>query len=63
MNAQKNQEDLIGAAAIAKALELSDAKTKKLIKELKIEPAAKRGICNFYSPDAIGQIRKALSQK
>lgn len=63
MDAKKTQEDLIGSTGIGKELNISDAKVKKMIKELNIAPAAKRGICNFYSRDAIAKIRKALSQK
>jgi UDP-N-acetylmuramyl pentapeptide synthase len=53
-------ENLTSAAKIAKELGVSDAKVKKAIKELAIEPAAKRGVCNFYSLDTIGKIKTAL---
>ncbi|MBI3445631.1 MAG: hypothetical protein HY055_09785 [Magnetospirillum sp.] len=45
---------------IAKALAVSDGKVKKAIKELGLEPAAKRGVCSFYSPDQVARIKTAL---
>ena len=53
-------EDLISAGNIAKELGVSDAKVKKAIKELALEPAAKRGVCSFYDRTAIAQIKAAL---
>jgi hypothetical protein len=53
-------DDVIGAASIAKELGVSDAKVKKAIKELGIEPAAKRGVCNFYSRESIPAIKAKL---
>ena len=55
-------QDLITAANLAKALSVSDAKVKKAIKELGIEPTAKKGVCSFYGPDAVTQVKKALGQ-
>jgi hypothetical protein len=63
MAVNETEEAPIGAAAIAKELKLSEAKVKKLIQELGIAPAATRGICKFYSRDAIEAIRKAVVQK
>ena len=45
---------------IAKELGVSDAKVKKAIKELSLEPAAKRGVCCFYSRDSIAKIKAAV---
>ncbi|MDY0014313.1 MAG: hypothetical protein RBS40_15670 [Rhodocyclaceae bacterium] len=53
--------DVLGAAAIAKELGISEAKVKKAIKELDIQPAAKRGICAFYARESIPQIQAAAS--
>ncbi|HLO79164.1 MAG TPA: hypothetical protein VK196_22120 [Magnetospirillum sp.] len=53
-------QDLISAGNIAKELGVSDAKVKKAIKELALEPAAKRGVCSFYSRDAITKIKASL---
>lgn len=53
-------EDLISAGNIAKELGVSDAKVKKAIKELALEPAAKRGVCCFYSRDSVAKIKASL---
>jgi hypothetical protein len=54
-------QDLISAGNIAKELGVSDAKVKKAIKELAIEPAAKRGVCSFYSRDAVAKIKASVA--
>lgn len=51
---------LYTAGNIAKELGLSDAKVKKAIQELKIVPAAKKGVCNYYAKDAIAKIKKVV---
>jgi hypothetical protein len=53
-------QDLISAGNIAKELGVSDAKVKKAIKELALEPAAKRGVCSFYARDAVAKIKASL---
>jgi hypothetical protein len=45
---------------IAKALGVSDGKVKKAIKDLGLEPAAKRGVCSFYAPDQVAKIKAAV---
>ena len=55
-----SEGNLTTATKIAKELGVSDAKVKKAIKELSIEPAAKRGVCCFYGPDTIGKIKTSL---
>lgn len=52
--------DLLTASQIAAALGVSDAKVKKAIKELGMNPAAKKGVCNYYSKDAITKVKQAL---
>ena len=52
--------DLLTAGNIAKALSVSDVKVKKAIQKLKIKPAAKKGVCNYYSKDSIAKIKSAL---
>jgi hypothetical protein len=52
--------DLLTAGDIAKALKAPDAKVKKAIKELAIQPAAKRGVCNLYAKDAVAKVKAAL---
>ena len=54
--------DLLTAGAIAKELQVSDGKVKKAIKELEIEPTAKKGVCNYYSTDTMIEIKGALDQ-
>lgn len=51
--------DLLTAGAIAKELGLTDAKVKKALKELDIQPKAKRGVCNLYGKDAVAKVKKA----
>ncbi|MGE5518029.1 MAG: hypothetical protein ACM31D_19670 [Bacteroidota bacterium] len=53
-------EQPISAGNIAKELGVSDAKVKKAIKEMALEPASKRGACCFYSRDAIARIKASL---
>jgi hypothetical protein len=52
--------DLLTAGNIAKQLKVSDAKVKKAIQQLGIKPKAKKGICNYYSVDAVTKIKTAL---
>jgi len=59
MKAEK-QEDLLTSGGIAKELGVSDSKVKKVIKELAIQPQAKKGVCNFYSREALAKIKSAL---
>jgi hypothetical protein len=57
----KNEKpDLMTSGNIAKALGVSDAKVKKAIKDLKIKPEAKKGVCNYYSPGALAKIKTTL---
>jgi hypothetical protein len=50
----------ITAANIAKELGASPAKVKKAIEALKIAPVAKKGVCTYYSKDAIKKVKAAL---
>lgn len=52
--------DLLTAAKIAAALGVSDGKVKKAIAELKLKPAAKKGVCNYYAKGDVAKIKKAL---
>lgn len=60
---EAQQKEVMGASAMAKEIGISEAKVKKFIKELGIEPAAKRGACCFYSEDALKQIKAAAEAK
>ena len=59
---ENKKADHITAGNIAKELDVSDAKVKKLIKELGIEPDAKKGVCNYYSRDVLLKIKDALEK-
>jgi hypothetical protein len=54
------KEVLLTAGGIAKELGVSDAKVKKAITELAIQPKAKKGVCCYYSKDALTKIKGAL---
>jgi hypothetical protein len=55
-----DQSDLLTAGAIAKQLALPDTKVKKAIADLKIKPAAKKGVCSYYSKDVIAKVKSAV---
>jgi len=59
---KEQKSDLLTAGNIAKLLAVSDAKVKQIIKETGIKPAAKKGVCNYYSGDAIAKIRVSLKK-
>lgn len=59
MKAQK-KDDLFTTGGVAKQLGVSDAKVKKAIKELGIQPKAKKGACNYYSRDVIQKIKASI---
>ncbi len=54
--------DLLTAGNIAKTLGVSDAKVKKAIQQLALQPTAKKGICNYYSKDALKKIKATISK-
>jgi hypothetical protein len=51
---------LLTAGNIAQQLGVSDAKVKKALKDLAIAPAAKKGVCNYYSPDVVAKVKTAV---
>ncbi len=53
-------DDLLTPGNIAKQLSVSEGKVKKAIAELKLEPAAKKGVCSYYDAAAIAKIQAAL---
>lgn len=55
------KDGLMTAAAMAKDIGVSDAKVKKALKELGVEPAAKKGVCCYYAPEALAQVKARLS--
>ncbi len=56
----EKQGNLLTSGGIAKELGASDAKVKKVIKELAIQPKDKKGVCNYYSRDVLARIKGAL---
>jgi len=54
------KSDLLTAGNIAKALGVSDVKVKKAIQTLGIKPKAKKGVCNYYSKDAVAKVKAAI---
>lgn len=53
-------KDLLTASKIAAQLKVSDAKVKKAIAALALEPAAKKGVCSYYAKGDVAKIKKAL---
>ncbi|HWQ10214.1 MAG TPA: hypothetical protein VN436_13930 [Holophaga sp.] len=51
---------LFTAGVMAKDLGVTDAKVKKAIKELNLEPAAKKGCCCYYTGEDLARIKAAL---
>jgi hypothetical protein len=54
--------DMLTAAKLAQEIGVSDAVVKKVIKELGIEPDAKKGPCNYYGPATAEKIKKAIKK-
>jgi DNA-binding Lrp family transcriptional regulator len=54
------KDDVLTAGSIAKELGVSEAKVKKVIKELAIEPKMKKGVCCYYSRNALADIKAAV---
>ncbi len=55
-----NLSDLLSPGAIAKAVGASDAKVKKAIKDLGLEPTAKKGVCSYYAKDVVAKVKAAI---
>jgi hypothetical protein len=53
-------KDLLTAGNIAKALGVPDGKVKKAIQALGIKPVAKKGVCSYYSKDAVAKVKSAV---
>ncbi len=56
----EKKTEFLTAGDIAKALKAPDAKVKKAIKDLAIQPAAKKGVCNLYAPDVVSKLKAAV---
>lgn len=55
------EQATVTVGVIAKELGISDAKVKKAIEALKIEPVGKRGICKLYATDVVEAVKKTLA--
>jgi hypothetical protein len=53
---------LLTAGALAKQLGVSDGKVKKALKELAIEPKAKKGVCAYYGKDALTKLKPVVAK-
>lgn len=58
MKAEKS--DLLTAGAIAQKLGKTVPKVKQAIADLKLKPTAKKGVCSYYSTEALTKIKGAL---
>jgi hypothetical protein len=61
MKSQK--EELLTVGKIAEQLSVPSTKVKKVIQDLGIQPALKKGACSYFSKNDIPKIKKALSGK
>jgi hypothetical protein len=55
------EQATVTVGVIAKEIGVSDAKVKKAIETLKIEPVGKRGVCKLYAADVVDAVRKTLA--
>jgi hypothetical protein len=51
---------LYTASAMAKHLDIPEAKVKKAIKEMGLIPAAKKGCCAFYAVEEMEKLQAVL---
>ena len=51
---------LYTASALAKHLNVSEAKIKKAIKDMGLAPVAKKGCCAFYGTDEMAKLKAGL---
>jgi hypothetical protein len=58
--APEKQEDLLTAGNIAKELGVADARVKKAVSTLALQPKAKKGACSYYGRDQLTKIKEAL---
>lgn len=58
----ENLDNLLTAGAIAKTIGASDAKVKKAIKDLGLQPRAKKGVCSYYAKDVLPKIKAAVAK-
>lgn len=55
------ESERLTAGAIAKEIGAPEAKVKKTITALALEPVAKKGVCNYYDRAQLEKIKAALA--
>ncbi len=55
-------DEMLTAAKLAKEWAVPETAVKKAIKDLGIEPDAKKGCCCYYGPKTAQKIKKAISK-
>jgi hypothetical protein len=55
-------DEMVTAAKLAKEFGVTENTVKKAIKELGIQPDAKKGPCNYYGPKTAQKIKKAVTK-
>jgi hypothetical protein len=56
------KSDLLTAGNIAQTLGIPPPQIKKAIQTLGLKPTAKKGVCCYYSKDAVAKIKSALKK-
>ena len=56
-----DKAELLTAKKVAEAIGISEGKVKKIIKELDIQPDEVKCRCNYFGPDAVEMIKKAVN--
>jgi len=56
----KEKSELFSSGAIAKELKISGPAVAKAIKSLGLKPEMKKGVCSYYSKDAVNKIKLSL---
>ncbi len=57
---KESKQELLTVGKIAEQLAVPATKVKKAIQELGIQPAAKKGACNYYAKSDLTKIKKAI---
>lgn len=55
-----DDKSTVTVGSISRELGLSEAKVKKAIETLAIEPVGKRGVCKLYAPDTVDAVKKTI---
>lgn len=55
-------EELLTAAKVAKALNVSEKKVKEAIEKANIQPDSVKGACKYYGPATVAKIKTELEK-